>query len=38
MKRHNKELEQTGSAVSNGMGGPCSSIQCSAGLLLDEQT
>ena len=24
----NKELEQTGSAVANGMGGPCSSIQC----------
>ena len=28
----NKELEQTGSAVANGMGGPCSSIQCSTHL------
>ena len=28
--RHNKGLEQTGSAATNGMGRPCSSIQCSA--------
>ena len=29
--RHNKGLEQTGSAGSNGTGRPCSSIQCCAG-------
>jgi len=27
----NKGLEQTGSAPRNGLGGPCSSIQCSTG-------
>ena len=30
----NKELEQTGPAVANGMGGPCSSIQCSTDPLM----
>ncbi len=28
---YNKGLEQTGSAAPNGMGRPCSSIQCCAG-------
>ena len=34
---YNNGLEQTGPAISNGLGGPCSSIQCSTGICVKEE-